>query len=132
MANQNARPGPWAVGPDGRCRPTTAAEAARPRGAPDALVPIETHSPQPQPAAPQLRSEALEELAASIRAKGVIQPLIVRPRRADGGYEIVAGERRWRAAQMAQLHEVPVLVRDFDDTEMSSKSRSSRTSSAPT
>jgi ParB family chromosome partitioning protein len=61
----------------------------------------------------------LDELANSIRTKGVIQPLIVRvnPKNEDQ-YEIVAGERRWRAAQMAQLHELPVLVREFDDTEV--------------
>jgi len=53
----------------------------------------------------------LEELAASIRAQGVIQPLIVRVAE-DGGYEIIAGERRWRAAQRAGLHEVPVVIRD--------------------
>jgi ParB family chromosome partitioning protein len=54
-----------------------------------------------------------------IKAKGIIQPLIVRKRSTGNGeYEIVAGERRWRAAQMAQLHEIPVLVRDFTDTEV--------------
>ena len=62
---------------------------------------------------------ALEELAASIREKGVIQPLIVRPRAAaPKTYEIVAGERRWRAAQLAKLHDVPVIVRDLTDTEV--------------
>lgn len=60
-------------------------------------------------------SEAeLDELAASIREKGLVQPLLVRPR-ADGGFEIVAGERRWRAAQRANVHEVPVVVRALDD-----------------
>jgi ParB family chromosome partitioning protein len=58
---------------------------------------------------------ALSELAESIRTRGLIQPIVVRPR--DGGYQIVAGERRWRAAQRAKLHEVPVIVREFDDTE---------------
>lgn len=57
--------------------------------------------------------EALEELAASIRQHGVIQPLIVR--RSEGGYEIIAGERRWRAAQLAGLETVPVVVRDLSD-----------------
>jgi ParB family transcriptional regulator, chromosome partitioning protein len=55
--------------------------------------------------------ERLEELAESIRAQGIIQPLIVR-RRVGGGYELIAGERRWRAAQRAGLHEVPVVVRE--------------------
>lgn len=57
---------------------------------------------------------ALEELARSIREQGVLQPLLVRPL-GSGGYEIVAGERRWRAAQLAGLAEVPVLVRDLSD-----------------
>jgi ParB family chromosome partitioning protein len=61
----------------------------------------------------------LAELAASIREKGIIQPLIVRPDPTDADrYQIVAGERRWRAAQLAQLHDLPVIVRDFDDTEV--------------
>ena len=58
--------------------------------------------------------ESLNELAASIKAQGVMQPILVRP--VDGGrYEIIAGERRWRASQLAGLHEVPVLVRDIPD-----------------
>ncbi|MCW9036184.1 MAG: ParB/RepB/Spo0J family partition protein [Rhodospirillales bacterium] len=58
----------------------------------------------------------IEELAESIRDKGILQPILVR-KLADGpeSYEIIAGERRWRAAQLAQLHEVPVIVRDLDD-----------------
>ncbi len=67
-------------------------------------------------------SEAqLEELAVSIREKGLVQPLVVRPVRPASGevetYEIVAGERRWRAAQLANLHEVPVVVRALSDQE---------------
>lgn len=61
-----------------------------------------------------IREEGIEELAQSIRAEGVIEPVIVRPRPA-GGYEIIAGERRWRAAQRAGLDTVPVIVRDVDD-----------------
>ncbi|WP_299195758.1 ParB/RepB/Spo0J family partition protein [uncultured Erythrobacter sp.] len=60
---------------------------------------------------------ALEELAASISKRGVIQPIIVRPL-GDGRYQLVAGERRWRAAQKARLHEIPALVRDLDDREV--------------
>lgn len=60
--------------------------------------------------------EELESLADSIRERGIIQPIIVRPF-AKGGWEIVAGERRWRAAQMAGLSEVPVVVRDLSDRE---------------
>jgi len=64
--------------------------------------------------------EALKDLANSIREKGILQPILARPN-PDGGakspYEIVAGERRWRAAQIAQLHDVPVIVRDMTDNE---------------
>lgn len=65
----------------------------------------------------EFREEDLAELTESIRAKGLVQPIIVRM--ADGGgYEIVAGERRWRAAQKAGLHTVPVIVRDLNDQEV--------------
>ena len=62
---------------------------------------------------------ALEDLTASVAERGVLQPLLVR--RAPNGsgiYEIIAGERRWRAAQRAQVHDVPVVVRDMDDREV--------------
>jgi len=78
---------------------------------------VERLRPNPRQPRKSFKPESLEELAASIRAKGVLQPLIVRPA-ADGAYEIVAGERRWRAAQIAQVHELPVLVRDLDDSEV--------------
>jgi len=58
--------------------------------------------------------EALQELADSIKAQGVIQPIVVRPR-SSGGYEIIAGERRWRASQLAGLSEVPAVVKELDD-----------------
>jgi len=58
--------------------------------------------------------ESLEELAASIKSQGIIQPILVRPV-SDNQYEIIAGERRWRAAQIAQLDEVPVLIRNIPD-----------------
>lgn len=65
------------------------------------------------------REEDLAELAESIRTKGLVQPIIVRPSRAAAGeFEIVAGERRWRAALKAGMHTVPVIVRDLDDREM--------------
>ena len=61
---------------------------------------------------------ALDELAQSIRVQGVLQPLLVRPHPVTPGrFQIVAGERRWRAASTAGLHEVPTLVRDMADTE---------------
>lgn len=79
-------------------------------------LPIASLRPGPFQARGPMDQGALEELAASIRRHGVLQPILVRPA-ADGTFEIIGGERRWRAAQAAQLHEVPVLVRDFDDGE---------------
>ena len=60
-----------------------------------------------------IRPEALQELADSIRAQGLVQPVVLRP--VDDGYELIAGERRWRAAQMAGLHEIPAVIRDIPD-----------------
>lgn len=85
----------------------------------DMMVPVEKVHPNPDQPRRTFTPEQLDELSASIKEKGIIQPLIVRDRPGhDGEYEIVAGERRWRAAQMAQLHRIPVLVREFDDTEV--------------
>lgn len=83
------------------------------------VIPIEQLHPNPNQPRRQFTDADLQDLAASIREKGVLQPLIARPM-ADrsGHYEIVAGERRWRASQIAQIHEVPVLVRSLDDTEV--------------
>ena len=64
-----------------------------------------------------MRPEALQELADSIKAQGIAQPILVRPAAKKGRYEIVAGERRWRAAQMAGLDKIPAVVRDLDDTQ---------------
>lgn len=93
-------------------------EEGRPPRA-DQNLPVEMLEPNPDQPRRDFPPEALQELADSIRAKGVIQPLIVRenPRKSDS-YEIVAGERRWRAAQLAQVHELPVLIRNFNDTEV--------------
>ena len=84
----------------------------------DVLVPVEKLVPNPQQPRRDFPEAALQDLAASLRQKGVIQPLIVRPIVGTDTFEIVAGERRWRAAQIAQLHELPVIVREFDDTEV--------------
>lgn len=84
----------------------------------DTSLPVEKIVPNPNQPRREFIPEALEDLAKSIRQKGVIQPLIVRPIEGSDTYEIVAGERRWRAAQMAQVHDVPVVIRDFDDTEV--------------
>lgn len=84
---------------------------------PDLMIPIEKIVANPNQPRRRFASEDLEDLTNSIKEKGIIQPLIVRPREGDT-YEIVAGERRWRAAQAAQLHDIPVLVRDMDDVEV--------------
>ncbi|OYW58501.1 MAG: chromosome partitioning protein ParB [Rhodobacterales bacterium 32-66-7] len=82
------------------------------------MLPVEKLEPNPQQPRLDFKQDELESLADSIRQKGVIQPLIVRKKPGRDMYEIVAGERRWRAAQLAQLHEIPVVIRDLDDTEV--------------
>lgn len=83
------------------------------------MLPVEQLQPNPDQPRQLFSPEGLEELAQSIREKGVIQPLIVRADpRSPGQYQIVAGERRWRAAQLAQLHEVPVIERGYSDAEV--------------
>ena len=78
-------------------------------------LPVEQLTPGPFQPRRRFDQEDLRELAESVREQGVIQPILVR-RAPDGDkYQIIAGERRWRAAQLAQLHEVPVLIREFDD-----------------
>ena len=81
-------------------------------------VPVEQLEPGPfQPRGP-IDHGPLQELAASIAEHGVLQPILVRPKPdAPGRYQIIGGERRWRAAQLAQLHDVPVNIRHFDDRE---------------
>ena len=78
-------------------------------------VPIERLAPGRVQPRHRFEEEELEALAASIRENGILQPILVRPAVSGEGYEIVAGERRWRAAQRARLHEVPVIVRALDD-----------------
>lgn len=78
-------------------------------------VPVAEIEPHPEQPRRHFDEDALEELARSIEARGLIQPIVVRPY--EGRYQIVAGERRWRAAQRARLHQVPVIVRDFDEAE---------------
>lgn len=89
------------------------------RPAPRQVLPVEQITPNPDQPRRSFAPEALQELAESLRGRGMLQPLIVRPHPSDRGlYQIVAGERRWRAAQIAQLHEVPVIVRELSDTEV--------------
>ncbi|WP_415922428.1 ParB/RepB/Spo0J family partition protein [Tateyamaria sp. SN6-1] len=91
------------------------ASSGTPRSA-DLRVPIDQIAPNPDQPRKQFDAAQLADLVASIKEKGVLQPLIVR--QVGSTYEIVAGERRWRAAQQAQLHELPVVVRDFTDEEV--------------
>lgn len=85
----------------------------------DGLASLSVASIVPHPDQPRryFDDAALEELAASIATRGVIQPVIVRPL-PGGRYQLVAGERRWRAAQKAQLHEIPALIRDLADRDV--------------
>jgi ParB family chromosome partitioning protein len=85
---------------------------------PVSRLPVDLLAPSPYQPRRHFDETALNELADSVREKGVLQPLLVRPDRAKPGhYEIIAGERRWRAAQRAQVHEVPVHVTDLSDSE---------------
>src|SRR6266404_1901695 len=101
-------------------RPSTPTAAAAP--APEASPAAPGHLPidaiQPNPMQPRrvFQPERLEELAASIRANGVIQPPIVRQH--GDSYQLVAGERRWRAAKLAGLQEIPVIVQDVADAQL--------------
>ena len=90
---------------------------ATPASSTKAIQSIEVALIQPHPEQPRRHFDegALAELAESIGKRGVIQPIIVRPH--GGGFQIVAGERRWRAAQRAQLHRIPAIIRDFDEAE---------------
>lgn len=96
--------------------PDTPAAEAAPTGTPPLPRSLPTSYLTPGRYQPRRRfeAEAMEQLITSVREQGVVQPLIVRPL-GDNRYEIVAGERRWRAAQAVQLHEVPVVIRDMTD-----------------
>ena len=83
------------------------------------LVPVEKIYPNPNQPRKTFQEEKLIELANSIKTKGIVQPLIVRKKKGTKeSFEIVAGERRWRAAQRAQIHELPVIVKEFSDIEV--------------
>ena len=92
-----------------------AAESAATQRGGVRMIPVSAIAPHPGQPRRHFDEAALNELAASIAERGVIQPIIVRSHGHD--YQIVAGERRWRAAQRARLHEVPVVVRDYSDSE---------------
>src|SRR5688500_15906269 len=93
-------------------RPVAEPEAGRR----DSVREVEVARIRPNPSQPRQHfdEDSLAELAESIRRHGVLQPVLLRP--ADDGYELIAGERRWRAAQRAQLHSIPALVREHDDS----------------
>ena len=81
-------------------------------------LPVEMLEPSPYQPRGAMNLEALEELTASIRERGILQPLLVRPHPTlPGRYQIIAGERRWRASQAAGLHEVPALIRELTDVD---------------
>ena len=86
---------------------------------PEAMIDISLIEANPDQPRRTFTESALSELTSSIKEKGIIQPLILRRNPKDETrYEIVAGERRWRAAQRARLHEVPAIIRALDDTEV--------------
>lgn len=96
----------------------TGAEPETPQPS-DKLLPIEALVPNPDQPRKAFTEDALEDLTQSIRARGILQPLIVRASPTDPTlFEIVAGERRWRAAQRAQLHTIPVVVREYSDQDV--------------
>ncbi len=105
------RPAPAATGGT----PAAAAPARATTGV--ALLSVAEIEPHPDQPRRHFDEEALDELAQSIAARGVIQPVIVRPM-AGGRYQLVAGERRWRAAQRARVHDIPAIVRQLDEREV--------------
>ncbi len=98
---------------------TSNPEPSEPRITAQRMLRTDEIYPNPDQPRRTFNDQAMDDLTASIAEKGIIQPLIVRAKTsAAGKFEIVAGERRWRAAQRAQLHEVPVIIRDFSDLEV--------------
>lgn len=90
-------------------------EPEKPAALADGRVPIEFVSPNPRNPRRHFAEADLADLAQSIREHGLVQPVVVRPTAQAGRYEIIAGERRWRAAQRAGVNEIPVIVRDVND-----------------
>ena len=93
-------------------RPAAAAAAVP---GPDRTVPIAFVNPNPRNPRRSFADAELADLAQSIREHGIVQPVVVRPVQGGQSYEIIAGERRWRAAQRAGLTDIPVIIRDVDD-----------------
>jgi ParB family transcriptional regulator, chromosome partitioning protein len=86
------------------------------RGSGTRLIPVDQIEPNPDQPRQSMREEAIAELAASIREKGILQPILLK-KKENGGYDIIAGERRYRAAVMAGLTEVTAIIKDVDDRE---------------
>jgi ParB family chromosome partitioning protein len=108
------------LGETRREEPLTATSGGHPAGAPSeglAMLPVAAIEPHPEQPRRHFDEAALDELAASIAARGVIQPVIVRPH-GPGRWQLIAGERRWRASQRAQLHEIPAIIRDLSEREV--------------
>lgn len=105
------------LGGDNEVPSEAASSGAGHHGSADTATTITLHPGRYQPRR-EMDPDALSALAQSIAEKGVLQPILVRPHPdKQGHYEIIAGERRWRAAQQAKLHEVPVIVREFSDSD---------------
>ena len=116
-ANKRLGRGPAALLGDAASAPAAPAEAIVPGGDVQS-APIAALEPSPFQPRMGIKAESLDDLIASIRERGILQPLLVRPHpEHQGRYQIIAGERRWRAAQAIPLHQVPVLVRELSDVE---------------
>ncbi|MCB0412034.1 MAG: ParB/RepB/Spo0J family partition protein, partial [Bdellovibrionales bacterium] len=95
-------------------KPASPAQSSIPAGLRIWMLPVEQLKGNENQPRKHFEKEALQELASSIRQKGILQPIVVR-KLAENRYEIIAGERRWRAAQLAGQHEVPVIIKDLPD-----------------
>jgi ParB family chromosome partitioning protein len=98
----------------GETRPATAEPPGSGRGVRE--IEIARIAPNPTQPRTQFSEESIAELAQAIAERGVLQPILLRP--TDDGFQIIAGERRWRAAQRARLHAIPAIVRDIDEAAM--------------
>ena len=115
LMGESRREEPLVIGRESQEDSSSGSKAYRTDGL--ASLPISAIEPMPGQPRKRFDETALEELAQSIAQRGVIQPVIVRPL-GEGRYQLVAGERRWRAAQKARLHEIPALVRDLGEREV--------------
>jgi len=117
LMGETKREEPLVTGGSGAVSASSGSDEAHPTQNGLTTLSVAKISPLPGQPRTHFDEDALEELAASIAARGVIQPVIVRPK-GKGRYQLVAGERRWRAAQKARLHQIPAIVRDLDEREV--------------